>query len=371
MTSLNLAESSFSKSHIGRIPVKNIWLLMLYASELQNLPGKQKINFEENPDKIPDLVAEVLANIVEKRLHKNLSFGYVMKSAELSRVRGRINFLNTERHKLLLRGKVACDFEALTIDTARNRYVLCALEKVSKLVDSQSLAHKCRSLAGVMKGYGVSSNKPTDAELSKDRFGRHDSEDRVMIGVAKLAFNLLLPNESDGNILFDNPNKDEVWVRRLFEKAIAGFYKLTLPINEWHVITGKTLKWPIERESEGLNAILPSMKTDIILDEISSDKRILIDTKFTSIFTRGWYRDESLKSNYLYQIYAYLMTQVNSGNQRDKFASGVLLHPSVGQMIKETVCIQDHSITFATVDLTEHPTIIKKQLMEIVYQTYL
>jgi len=134
-------------------------------------------------------------------------------------------------------------------------------------------------------------------------------------------------------------------------------------------MTGRSLYWPIEEKTEGIDAILPTMRTDIILDEISSSQRIVIDTKFTSILTNGWYRDESLRSSYLYQIYAYLMTQDNSGDLRDKNASGLLLHPSIGRMVKESVVIHGHSISFATVDLTLHPKEIKKQLLEIVFQS--
>ena len=61
----------------------------------------------------------VLAHAVEERLRRNLSSGFREREAELIRVRGRIDLLNTERHQLLARGKVACRFEELTIDTPR------------------------------------------------------------------------------------------------------------------------------------------------------------------------------------------------------------------------------------------------------------
>ena len=45
-----------------------------------------------------------------------------------------------------------------------------------------------------------------------------------------------------------------------------------------------------------------------------SGRRIVIDTKFTSIVTAGWYREETLRSGYVYQIYAYLRSQVGRGD---------------------------------------------------------
>ena len=42
--------------YIGKIPIRNIWLLLLYASELyQYLPRHRRVALEEAPDNIPDL----------------------------------------------------------------------------------------------------------------------------------------------------------------------------------------------------------------------------------------------------------------------------------------------------------------------------
>lgn len=172
--------------HIGRIPVRNLWLLMLYASDLFRQLGQRNVSVEDNPDDIPDLVAEILAHAVEERLYRNLSFGFRQREAELSRVRGRIDLLSTERHQLLARGKVACRFEELTIDTPRNRLVLAALKVIAGLVRQPALSHRCRNLANALSRLGVSGIRPTRAEVRTDRFGRHDAKDRLMVVAAKL-----------------------------------------------------------------------------------------------------------------------------------------------------------------------------------------
>jgi 5-methylcytosine-specific restriction enzyme subunit McrC len=112
------------------------------------------------------------------------------------------------------------------------------------------------------------------------------------------------------------------------------------------------LDWQIEQETAGIEKILPTMRTDVVLDHASSGRRIVIDTKFTSILTKGHYREDTLRSGYLYQIYAYLRSQVGRGDSLADHASGLPLHPSVGETVDETVVIQGHSIRFATVDLT-------------------
>ena len=105
------------------------------------------------------------------------------------------------------------------------------------------------------------------------------------------------------------------------------------------------------------------MRTDIILDEKAKCLRIVIDTKFITIDTLGWYRDESLKSGCLYQIYAYLRSQEGSSDGFSDEAEGVLLHPAIDTIIDEAVMIQRHKIQFMTVDLTAESSAIWAELL--------
>jgi 5-methylcytosine-specific restriction enzyme subunit McrC len=78
------------------------------------------------------------------------------------------------------------------------------------------------------------------------------------------------------------------------------------------VLCGGTLSWQIEQKTSGIDKILPTMRTDVVLDHPSTGRRIVIDTKFTSILTSGWYREETLRSGYVYQIYAYLRSRLGA-----------------------------------------------------------
>lgn len=356
--------------YLGRIPVRNLWLLMLYASDLFRTLGIGKVGLEDSPDDLPDLVAEILARAVETRQRRHLSFGYQSRNAVLNRVRGRIDVLTSERHQLLARGIVACRFDELTIDTPRNRFVRAALETISRIVHRRDVAHRCRSLATGMKTMGVPGNAPTRTEMSADRFGRHDADDRFMVAAARLAFDLALPNEAVGANVLALPDREVTWVRRLFERAVGGFYDVVLSPKGWHVRCGRTVDWKIEQKTAGIDKILPTMRTDVVLDDPPSGQRIVIDTKFTSIVTSGWYREETLRSGYVYQIYAYLRSQVGRGDSLADHASGLLLHPSVGETVDETVVIQGHSIRFATIDLTNSAAEIRSRLLCLCQPTF-
>lgn len=361
-----LAESSDNSNitrRVGAIPVRNIWLLMLYASDLYRHIGTKKVEIEDNPEDIADLVAEILCHHVEERLMRNLSYGYKSRIAVVGRVRGRIDALTTESHRLLEKGKVCCKFDELTIDTQRNRYVRAALEKLMKLGINPSLSHKCQKLSLGLERLGVSKEKPVGYNIKSERFGRHDNDDQKMVAAADLAFSLALPTEFDGIFDLSAPDSKKEWLRKLFEKAIAGFYSVALDKSEWNVLSGKQFDWQISSKSSGIGEILPNMKTDIIIDQRESGTRLVIDTKFNSVTTSGWYREETLRSGYIYQMYTYLRSQEHSGDKRSLSSIGMLLHPSVDKDVCETVAIQGHPIWFCTVNLGLTAVSIRNRLL--------
>ncbi len=133
---------------------------------------------------------------------------------------------------------------------------------------------------------------------------------------------------------------------------------------------GKTLHWRIAERSSGIGDILPSMRTDIFLENENSGRRIIIDTKFNAILTKGWYREESLRSGYIYQMYAYLRSQEGNGDPLSESVSGILLHPVVGgKAVDERAVVQGHEIRFATVDLGASAVEIRTRLLELIAGT--
>ncbi len=187
-----------------------------------------------------------------------------------------------------------------------------------------------------------------------------------MITVAKLAMDLCIPKEERGSSEVLNPERLKNWLPTLYEKAIGNFYKFHLDLSAWKVKTSKKLYWSIDNPTDGISEIFPTMKTDIVLDNIKESKRLVIDTKFTSIFTKTNFKDKSLKTNYIYQLYAYLMSQQETEDPLNKNSTGMLLHPAIGENIDESATIQGHEIRFSTVDLTKSHEAIKNRLLNLV-----
>jgi 5-methylcytosine-specific restriction enzyme subunit McrC len=348
---------------VGRIPVRNLWLLMLYASELTRFRGEFNALVDADSD-LPELVARLLTMAVERRLKRNLTRGYRNRDMVLTRVRGRIDILTTEARHLLDRGEVFCRFHDLTIDTPRNRLVRAAFDMMARLIKTPELVDRCRSLASSLARSGVGGLRPSRAELATDQIGRNDAADPFMVALAQLAFDLALPTEESGTIALVAPEREETWVRRLFQKAVLGFARIELEPLGWCVRGGSILNWQVSDASAGIFAILPRMETDIVLDPPNGGRRVIVDTKFSSILRSRRFGGPTLKSEYIYQMYAYVRSQVGIGFRSHETA-GLFVHPAIEASLYEHAAIQGHSITFATVNLTASPAVIRSELRGI------
>jgi 5-methylcytosine-specific restriction enzyme subunit McrC len=348
-----------------KIPIRNVWLLQLYASPFYRAVGQQMVAAEDNPEDLPALVAGMLADAVTRRLHTGLSVGFRQASRPVTRVRGRINVLPTARHQLLSRGQVHCTFDEVVTDTPANRLVRAALWRAAVLVPGEP---RLRSLALQLEAAGVRGPCPPPSHVPGLHRERLLVRDRQMIAAADLLLNLALPTTDEGGKLLPAPDMDEHYLRDLFERACVGFYWLRLKPQGWKVKHGSQLKWDTSSMSSGMEAILPGMKLDIELVHPDPTgpgrRRIVIDTKFTSITKTNQFGDLKLRGGYVYQIYSYLMSQ--EASEIEPKSEGLMLHPVVGEPVDEEVVIQGHRIRFATVDLAADSANMADQLLEAI-----
>lgn len=349
------------------IPVRNLWLLMLYASQLfADHPGIRAAGAEARPDELPDLVAEILAGAVERRLQRSLSRAYIARNQPLTRVRGRIDVLKTESAQLLSRGEVACRYTDLAVDNPVNRLICAGLIIAGTVTQDGDLAHRCRQLAGMLRLQGVTPKRLGRADADAITLGRNQIADLDSVNAARLLLRMNIPNEDDGIAQRMSPRRDVADIRRLYEAAVRGFYQATLP-PPWRVHAGETRhNWPLQEHSPGALAILPVMRTDTILER--PDQRIIVETKFADALKPNQYGKPKLSRNHLFQLYAYVQSQ----HDRDGLSTtteGVLLYPVVDGEVDEYVVINGHRYRFVTVDLAAPATTIRNRLLSIVHRS--
>lgn len=346
------------------IPLRNIWLLFLYAADLVQFKDATQVE-AETARSLPELLARLLTQVVQQRLRRNLSRGYQPRHAVLSRVRGRIDVLATASGQLLEQGRVACRFEEHTLDTPRNRLVRAALESLSMRLEPPEIVHECKALSRLMGLMGVGNQKPSRSELAKDQVTRNETADFLMLSLAKMVFEASIPSEEIGQASAVLADADVHLVRRLFEKAVANALRIQLQPFGWQVHRGRKLSWPAQAISEGLDAYLPRMQTDIELLHHVRKHKLVIDTKFTNIFTSSQFKEQVLRSGYLYQLYAYLRTQEDATLGQGWRSEGMLLHPQCNGTVNAYVALQGHRMKFVTIDLMSSAVEFERQLLNL------
>lgn len=349
-----------------RIPVRSLWFLLVYASDMLRqlrAPEREAILAGDRDNDLLDAIAEVLVDEVERRLRQQLTFHYRARSADLTRMRGRIDHLRNATRRLTDRGRIACRFEELSIDSPRNRFIAATLLLAARIVERPDLKRRCFAGAFRMHRFGVSANEPSRTQLSTDRLGHHDAADRRMLDAAQLVHDMAIPVQQAGPHEMPKLRQDAHAHRELFEKAVRGFFTHKLP-HEW-TVQAPHLKWSAVEGSDV--EYLPVMKTDTVLDNHTAGRRIVIETKFTDALV-DHHGKTTIDSGYLYQLYAYLMSQTGCGNTTHEHADGVLLFVKVDgrDVIDRTVTIQGHRIRFLSVDLSEEPAKIRERWLRCV-----
>ncbi len=359
--------SEFSSSGIiseSGIPIRNLWFLLAYASDLlPDLMNDQK-SIDDFSENLLDLVARLLLEETEIRVRRSLSVDYEERSGELSRLRGRVSHIQNLRRNSMSRGKIYCEYSNLTSDTIPNRLVRTALTFLARTVLDFEIALKCRQMDTLLsaRGVGFISNH---RDISLGRDVPKNPRDSRMCALALLALRMDIPGLDEGRTSLYFPVFDDHWLRQLFEKSILGFYRFHLPKTDWSVFGGKQMKWDTQNYTEQIEKILPLMRTDIEILNRKSGHRTIIDTKFAEILKTGQFGNIGLKSGYVYQLYSYVRSQEAIGADETFRTSGMLIHPSVGYALLENTTIQGHRFSFATVDLMGSPKEISERLLHI------
>lgn len=328
---------------------------MLYASDFNLSQTRQAIALIENDHLDQGLIAW-FTELLEHYL-QDPNTAYRQQQQALAHIRGQVDLKQTYQRQSLQQGKVYCRYAALSLDHPQHQYVALAVSIVLKQTQAGLKARLLRCQRQ-LQHMGVVTPQQSTYDPSQTRFGPAQKQLQQLLLLAKVLLEFQLPSTQAGQNYLLQPNaEDEHWLRRLFEKAMAGFYKKYLDA-KWRVLHGAVLKWP----SDTQHAALPQMKSDLILQH-QDGRCILMDTKFTHVFEQGYYRQRDLfKNQHIYQLYTYLRSQEYAGS-RFQFSRGILLYPSLGQTIRADVQLQQYPIGFYCVDLTQNRAQIEQQLL--------
>jgi 5-methylcytosine-specific restriction enzyme subunit McrC len=349
----------------ARIPIRNVWYLLLYAWDMANYRGDWPVEAETSPNLL-GLLARILCSATRVLLRRQLGRAFVTCSETFRGIRGRIDLTTSLKRQTFQRGAAHCTFSELNVNTPKNRILRATLRHLAsdpRLWHAEPqletrMRHEIRTLVRALEDVPLMPISSTD--FSRLQLGRNDRDYALPLAICALVHRLEMPTESVGDHAMFALLRDEIRFHQLFERFIRNFCRLHFP--GCHV-QPEILKWPDELGCE----LVPAMRTDVsITAKDPRAQRLIVDTKYyVSTLGTSLYGTEKFKSDNLYQVYAYLRTQEQRGPSH-RSASGMLLYPTTSYTLKETMAVQGHRIWIATVNLSESWQKIETNLLGLI-----
>ena len=170
----------------------------------------------------------------------------------------------------------------------------------------------------------------------------------------------LLPTTEKGSHKMLSFSDDDM--HALYERFVREYYRQHYPELE---VSAKIYDWNLDNTTEEpLIQFLPKMNTDITLQQKSSDRTLIIDTKYYGKTMQTMYEKQVYHSGNMYQIYAYVK---NADTKHTGKVSGMLLYAKTNEKVTPNAKYQmdGNQISVRTLDLGQEFARIRSELDEI------
>jgi 5-methylcytosine-specific restriction enzyme subunit McrC len=345
-------------SNDRRIPIQNIYYLLCYAwNRLEERDVVDVSGIDSNS--LVDLFAKVLGGGVERLMRRGLDRGYVEYAEDTRCLRGKLLFSPTIKRNLLMKAQVHCEFDELSHNVLHNQILRTTLRHLIR-VESLDSQLKDRLIGLYRRFHEVDEIELSGAIFRRVQLHRNNAFYDFLLKICELVFDNLLASETPGKRKFrDFLQDDPRAMGDLFEDFVRNFYKLETTGYKVHK---EEIKWNLDALDEISLDHLPRMETDISIE--GHRQKIVIDTKFykeTLASNRG---SEKIRSQHIYQIFAYLKNLEKQGGNNVN-CTGVLLYPTVQKELRLSYKIDGHKVMIHTINLNQDWQAIDKDLKEL------
>ncbi len=343
------------------IPIQNLYYLFLYAWDKLEAGQAIDVGGVESPDLV-DMFAKVLAGGLKHLLRRGIRRDYIPIREDSFRLRGRVNFADSMEHIMRHAPRLNCEFDELKLDIPENQVLKATASRLTRAENiDKEIAHDLRLR---LKSF----HEVSDVRLSRQTFRqvqihRNNAFYDFLIKVCELIFEATLPEGGEGRYRFSDILRDEQKMALVFEAFVRNFLRLELRLKQDELqVTPLEMKWDAAVPNEQLH-MLPVMRTDIHLK--NTIRPVIIDTKYYSETLQTRYEKKKLRSEHLYQIFAYLKNSERLG-QEYEHSEGILLYPAVGEKVDFRAEIQGHPVRVCTVNLDQDWRLIREDLLALV-----
>lgn len=343
-----------------QIPILNIYYLLCYAWDKLEEGDKASAGISDY-NQIIDLFTRVLLNGCNHLLRIGLDRDYLTLSEQYIGIKGKVNFSASLKNNLFEQGKAVCEFDEFTNNILQNQLLKATLLRISKVKSLDTTLRKevikLYSRLDSIDDINIKVNNFTQVKIH-----RNNSFYDLLLRICRMIFEATSINESDESYVFKDFIRDEKAMARLFEAFIKNYYKKEQNV---YSVSSPKIPWMAKAINNSNLDLLPEMRTDIVLE--SSNRKIVIDTKYYKDITSEYFGVKTFHSNNLYQIFSYLKNlEDDESNGLNRNAEGILLYPTVEYDYDQSYYIGGHNIRIVTVDLSKDWRNIDIRLKEVI-----
>lgn len=340
------------------IPIQNIYYIFCYAWQRFDIGHALQTGSDDCPD-IQSLLAKVLNHGTRNILRRGLDRDYLTLEEETKSPRGRMILGETIKKNLLHKGQIYCQFDELKHNILHNQIIKSTLAKLSKAMSlDRSLREESKSL--YMKFSDVDEIRIHPRDYANVKLHRNNSYYEFLLRICQLINAALLPDRTGKNYRFADVLNDPEKMGLVFQDFLYHFYQLEQTVFR---VKSETLQWDASPTDEAHRQYLPRMLTDVSL--ISPNRKIIFEAKFyreTLTKNRG---SEKIKSDHLYQLYAYLINSEKQDPLHIK-TEGVLIYPVVDKTLDLSFDMRGHKLRVYTLNLNRDWQNIKSDLLSLI-----
>jgi len=340
---------------MAEIPIQNIYYLLCYAWGHMR-EGEIVETGATGRTQLADLFAQVLANGTRRVLRQGLDRGYVTRSEDTARLRGRVDLSASVQRALLPKAQAHCHYDTLSQDVLHNRILKSTMRHLAR---TEGLDHGLRdSLIRLSHRF----RNVRDVPLRRSLFRRvqlhgNNAFYRFLMNICALVEQNLIAEEGGEGQRFRDFREDDARMGMLFERFVRTFYEHE---QDRYRVSAPHIQWDLDGPAP---SHLPSMRTDVVLQ--SQNRTIIIDTKYYAHTLQSHHGIQSYHSANLYQLFSYLKNAEAKGLDFEK-AEGLLLYPTVSIDLNESFRAQGHRVRVCTVNLAQDWKAIHCDLLELV-----
>ena len=345
-----------------KIPARTLYVVLCYAWE-RRLDSAAARDHASVLDDLPqNLLARLLRDSFRQLWRRGLDRGYLERAEDARRPKGKIDMAGTVARALRSRARVAVRYEELTRNVLPNRLVKSTMLRLASLPTKEldhGLRHDMQRLARLLP-------EVDEIELRGELFRgvqlhRNNSDYGFLLSVCRLVAGRLVLEGRSGRYRFRAFEASDTEMGNLFEAFVRGFLKRERP--ELGVRPGNKQISFGTVTPDGAPAV-PAMFADIFVPSRRASERsrsVIVETKCVN---EPFARDGKLRSDHLYQLWAYL-TNYSRTKPADRSPAGMLLYATDGHSFRHAYGFPGHPIEVRSLDLGQAWPDLRRDLHDL------